>query len=107
LNSLDGKVALITGGTAGIGLTVAKNFVDSGATVVITGRRADGDSIAAEIGASFDRCDATVEAEVARCFAAVEQSAGKIDVLVINAGGAADEGSIETFPRKACRSSST
>ncbi len=97
MHSLEGKIALITGGTAGIGLAVAKNFVASGATVVITGRREEGNSIAADIGASFERCDATVEAEVARCFAAVEESAGKIDVLVVNAGSAADEGSIESF----------
>ncbi len=97
MHSLEGKIALITGGTAGIGLTVARNFVASGATVVITGRRANGKSVAADIGASFERCDATVEADVAKCFAAVEESAGKIDILVINAGSAADEGSIETF----------
>ena len=97
MHSLDGKIALITGGTGGISLAVARNFVDCGATVTITGRRAEGDSIAAEIGATFERCDAAVEADVARCFAAVEESAGKIDILVINAGSAADEGSIETF----------
>ena len=97
MHSLDGKIALITGGTGGIGLAVARNFVESGATVIITGRRADGNSIAAEIGATFERCDAAVEADMVRCFATVEKSAGKIDILVVNAGCAADEGSIETF----------
>ena len=98
MHSLDEKIALITGGTGGIGLAVARNFVESGATVFVTGRREDGDSVAAEIGASFERCDAAVEADVARCFAAVEESAGKIDILVVNAGCAADEGSITDFP---------
>ena len=97
MHSLKDKVALITGGTGGIGLEVARNLVDSGASVTITGRRAEGDSIATEIGASFERCDATDEAQVSRCFAAVEDARGKIDILVVNAGVAADEGSLEQF----------
>lgn len=97
MHSLKGKVALVTGGTGGIGLAVARNFVDAGATVTITGRRSDGQALAADIGADFDRCDATDEAEVARCFAAMEKAHGKIDILVVNAGIAADEGSLESF----------
>jgi len=92
------KVALITGGTSGIGLAVAKNFVENGATVAITGRRESGEQVASEIGASFVRCDATDEEQVKRCFNTVEQDHGKIDVLVVNAGIADDEGSIEEFP---------
>lgn len=98
MHSLREKVALITGGTSGIGLAVARNFVDSGATVTITGRRDTGEQVASDIGASFIRCDATDEQQVAQCFDAVEQTHGKIDVLVINAGMADDEGSIEEFP---------
>ena len=96
MHSLEDKVALVTGGTAGIGLEVARSFVESGARVTITGRRPEGESVAATIGASFDRCDATIEAEVARCFEAAAQI-GKIDVLVVNAGVALDEESIETL----------
>jgi len=98
LHSLKNKIALITGGTNGIGLAVARNFVDSGATVTITGRRDSGEQVAKEIGASFVRCDATNEEQVESCFDAVEQQHGKIDVLVINAGMADDEGSIEEYP---------
>lgn len=101
MHSLKGKVALVTGGTGGIGLAVARNFVAAGATVTITGRRAKGESVAADIGATFDRCDATDEAEVSRCFAAMEQTHGKIDILVVNAGVAADEGSLESFATEA------
>jgi len=98
LHSLQGKVAVITGGTSGIGLAVARNFVDNGATVTITGRRDSGEQVASEIGASFLQCDATDEQQVADCFSAVEKTHGKIDVLVANAGAADDEGSIEEFP---------
>lgn len=98
MHSLAGKVALVTGGTSGIGLAVARNFVENGATVTITGRRDGGEQVADEIGADFVRCDATNEQQVIDGFAAVEKAHGKIDVLVVNAGTADDEGSIEEFP---------
>lgn len=97
MHSLTGKVALITGGTSGIGLAVARNFVENGATVTITGRRDSGEHVASDIGAKFIQCDVTDEQQVAECFNAVEQTHGKIDVLVVNAGAADDEGSIEEF----------
>jgi NAD(P)-dependent dehydrogenase (short-subunit alcohol dehydrogenase family) len=97
LNSLKGKTALITGGTSGIGLAVAQNFVESGAVVTITGRRDNGGQIANEIGAGFIKCDATNEQQVADCFANAEKNHGKIDILVVNAGIADDEGSIEEY----------
>jgi len=98
LHSLKGKSALITGGTSGIGLAVARNFVENGASVTITGRRDSGAQIASEIGAKFVQCDVTDEQQVVDCFSAVEKSNGKIDVLVVNAGTADDEGSIEEYP---------
>ncbi len=98
MHSLKGKNALITGGTSGIGLAVASNFVVHGASVTITGRRENGGQIASDIGASFMQCDATDEQQVADCFSAVEKKDGKIDILVVNAGTADDEGSIEEFP---------
>lgn len=98
MHSLAGKVALVTGGTSGIGLAVARNFVENGAAVTITGRRDSGEQVAREIGAGFVRCDATNEEEVIDSFDSVEKAHGKIDVLVVNAGTADDEGSIEEFP---------
>ena len=98
MHSLKGKVALITGGTSGIGKAVARNFVDNGASVTITGRRDSGAQVASDIGATFVQCDATDEQQVADCFDAVEKNHGKIDILVVNAGTADDEGSIEEFP---------
>ncbi len=98
MHSLEGKIALITGGTAGIGLAVARNFIDEGAVVTFTGRRASGEQVARDIGADFIQCDATDERQVADCFNTVEQKNGKIDILVVNAGAADDEGSIEEYP---------
>ncbi len=97
MHSLQGKKALLMGATSGIGLAVAKNFVDSGAGVIITGRRAEGAELAKEIGAQFLRCDATVEEDVQNCLQQAQQQSGKLDIVVINAGCADDEGSIEEF----------
>lgn len=97
MHSLKGKIAFITGGTAGIGLAVAKNFAENGADVVVTGRRAAGGDIAAEHGVKFLRCDAADEGQVRKAFSEIEETAGKIDVLVINAGVADDEGSIGEY----------
>ncbi len=95
--SLKNKTALITGGTSGIGLAVAKSFIAAGATVGITGRRSSGADLAAEIGATFFSCDATDETQVEQALAAAEAELGKLSVLVINAGTADEEGSIEEF----------
>lgn len=97
MHSLKDKVALITGGTGGIGLAVARNFVDNAAVVTITGRRDSGGQVASDIGADFIQCDATDEQQVVDCFDAAVKKHGKIDILVVNAGVAYDEGSIEEF----------
>jgi NAD(P)-dependent dehydrogenase (short-subunit alcohol dehydrogenase family) len=92
--TLDGKVAIVTGGSRGIGEAIARTFVAHGATVVIAARKLDGvaaaaDSIAKELGSDRiipvaahtgkeDECVRLVSQTIERC--------GKVDVLVNNAG---------------------
>ncbi len=95
MHSLKGKQAVILGGTSGIGLAVANNFIATGAKTLITGRRAEGEQIAAEIGADFLRCDITSESAVKEIMEQIQALKGEIHILVVNAGIAADEGSIE------------
>lgn len=95
--NLNGKKALILGGTSGIGLAVAASYVNAGASVVITGRRPDGKEIAERIGAQFFACDITDEQAVKQLLHAIEGQVGLLDILVINAGTALDEGSVEEF----------
>ena len=83
--SLGGKNAFLIGATAGLGLAIAKSYVESGAQVVIGGRR-DGDGIAEAIGARFVRIDAADEQSVIDAFAKVQSLLGKLDILVNNAG---------------------
>jgi NAD(P)-dependent dehydrogenase (short-subunit alcohol dehydrogenase family) len=87
---LAGKVAVVTGGTTGIGLASAKRFAAEGARVFITGRRqVELDKAVAAIGgnASGVRADSAKMADLNRLYSQVKADAGRIDILFANAGG--------------------
>ncbi|MBI1958156.1 MAG: glucose 1-dehydrogenase [Candidatus Rokubacteria bacterium] len=101
MGKLDGKVAIITGGTSGIGRRTVEVFVEEGASVVIAARREDlGREIAAALGsrAVFLRTDVTQEADVKAMVAHAVTRFGRLDCLFNNAGGPAPAGGIETIP---------
>jgi 3-hydroxybutyrate dehydrogenase len=89
---LDGKVAVITGGTAGIGRAIAEGFLAEGARVVVSGRNADrGEQVVSELGADralFSQGDATTKEGVEQAVEAAVEHFGHIDIMVNNAGGA-------------------
>jgi NAD(P)-dependent dehydrogenase (short-subunit alcohol dehydrogenase family) len=89
MGKLDGKIALITGGSSGIGLATAKQFVAEGAYVFITGRR-DAELAAAvkEIGKNVTGIQGDVSklADLDRLFAHIKKEKGRLDVLFANAG---------------------
>lgn len=85
---LDGRIALVTDGTRGIGAAIAEEFADAGARVLLTGRRqADADAVAARIGrgAVGLAYDSSVEGDAERLAQEVTEKAGALDVLVNNA----------------------
>jgi len=89
LTFLDGKYALVTGGSRGIGLAVAAALLREGAAVAICGRdRAALDAALERLGdrSSAIECDVGDEGQVARMFAEVDRRFGGLDVLVNNAG---------------------
>jgi len=86
---LDGKTAVITGGTSGIGLATATRFVDEGAWVFITGRRqAQLDEALGQLGerANGVRGDVGAGADLDRLYAAVAEAGRGLDIVVANAG---------------------
>ncbi|MBV8922035.1 SDR family NAD(P)-dependent oxidoreductase [Bradyrhizobium sp.] len=98
MGRLDGKVAVITGATSGIGLRTAEVFVTEGARVVIAGRRvAEGEALAAKLGANcvFRQTDVTVEDQMQALIALSVEKFGRLDCLFNNAGGPAQTGGIE------------
>jgi NAD(P)-dependent dehydrogenase (short-subunit alcohol dehydrogenase family) len=91
-NKLSGKIALVTGGSSGIGLATAKRFVAEGAYVFITGRRqTELDAAVKQIGESVTGIQSDVAnlADLDRLYAAIGQHKGRLDVLFANAGGGA------------------
>jgi NAD(P)-dependent dehydrogenase (short-subunit alcohol dehydrogenase family) len=86
---LEGKIAVITGGSAGIGFATAKRFIEEGAYVFITGRRqAELDTAVKALGpkAVAVKADAGNVADLAHLFDTVKAAKGRIDVLFANAG---------------------
>jgi NAD(P)-dependent dehydrogenase (short-subunit alcohol dehydrogenase family) len=90
---LDGKVALVTGGARGLGLTMATALAEAGADIAISGRnRAACDEAVAQITKATGRRAAAFEADVTKgsdvekLAADIEASLGKIDILINNAG---------------------
>ncbi|MEO5917232.1 MAG: SDR family oxidoreductase [Luteolibacter sp.] len=91
-NKLAGKIALITGGSSGIGLATAKRFVAEGARVFITGRRQpELDAAVAEIGGNITaiRSDIASLTDLDQLFSLIREQAGRIDILFANAGSGA------------------
>jgi NAD(P)-dependent dehydrogenase (short-subunit alcohol dehydrogenase family) len=86
---LEGKSAVITGGTSGIGLATAARFVDEGAHVFITGRRqAELDEALGQLGerANGVRGDVGAVADLDRLYTAVAEAGRGLDIVVANAG---------------------
>ena len=89
MKTLEGKVAVITGGNSGIGLATAKRFVEEGAHVVINGRREkELKEAAALIGKNVTTVtgDVTRLEDLDRLYAVVEEKHGHLDILFANAG---------------------
>jgi NAD(P)-dependent dehydrogenase (short-subunit alcohol dehydrogenase family) len=89
MTRLEGKIAVVTGGTTGIGLATARRLAQGGARVFLTGRRqAELDAAVAEIGrnATGVRGDVSKLADLDALYAVVRRTAGRIDILFANAG---------------------
>jgi NAD(P)-dependent dehydrogenase (short-subunit alcohol dehydrogenase family) len=90
MGQLDGKTAIVTGGTSGMGLAAAERFAAEGAHVYVTGRRQDAlDAAVAKIGnnATGVRGDVADLADLDRLYETVAKQNRHIDVLYANAGG--------------------
>src|SRR4029078_6537530 len=89
MNKLDGKVAVITGGSSGIGLATAQRFIDEGAYVFITGRRqTELDAAVRQFGQNVTAVQGDVSklADLDRLYATVKKEKGKLDIVFANAG---------------------
>src|SRR6201997_2396601 len=89
MNKLEGKTALITGGTSGIGLAAARAFVNEGAYTFITGRReAELAAAVKEIGRNVTGIQGDVSnlGNLDRLFQQIKREKGRLDIVFANAG---------------------
>jgi len=103
MGKLDGKVAVITGGSSGMALSTAKLFVEEGAHVFITGRRQDAlDEAVASIGRNVTgvQADSANLDDLDRLFETVKREKGSIDVLFASAGAGGEAQKIGDITEK-------
>jgi NAD(P)-dependent dehydrogenase (short-subunit alcohol dehydrogenase family) len=86
MGTYDGKRALVTGGSNGIGLSIARLLAAGGARVVVTGRDEAALETASEEGLIAVRSDATVQADIDALAGQVEETFGQLDAVFLNAG---------------------
>lgn len=94
--SLSGQIAIVTGGTRGLGRVIAASLVDSGCSVFVCGRSAP-DSLPG--GVTFMACDVREPDQVKAFVDAVVAKSGRLDILVNNAGGAPEHDAATASPR--------
>ena len=90
MNKLNGKIALITGGSTGLGFATADRFLDEGAEVIITGRRqAELDSAVKQLGRNVLGVQGDVSnlADLDRLYGTIQKEKGQLDIVFANAGG--------------------
>ncbi len=105
MGRLNGKIAVITGGTSDVSARTVEIFVEDGAEVVFCGRRENlGQALAEMVGAkaALIKTDVYVEAEVADLMARTMERQGRINILFINASGLTP-GQWVDHPQRQCR----
>jgi len=85
IGRLDGRIAIVTGGSKGIGLAIVRRFLADGATVAIIDLAAPPHDLAQP--STYFRADVTSRDDVVRVFAEISATVGRTDILVNNVGG--------------------
>jgi NAD(P)-dependent dehydrogenase (short-subunit alcohol dehydrogenase family) len=107
MTSLQGKIAIVTGSTSGMGAFPAVALAGAGATVVVTGRRAElGEAVVDRIRskggeARFTAADITREEDVAHLVESTVEQFGRLDIAFNNAGGGGAYGPMDRVPAEA------
>ena len=95
---LTGKVALVTGGTSGIGRATVQRLARDGAQLVFTGSKEDAAAtLSAETGARFVKARVQEEADWARVADLIATEFGRLDIVFANAGTESHDGSVESI----------